>query len=299
MHSNVQVIGVLGGKGGTGKTTIALSIAYLLAKMKHDVVYIDADVDNPSSKVFMEQVEIVKELKAFIPSIDTRKCTGCSICVRNCPENALVAPPGRPPSLIAELCNGCTICKIVCPHDAVKEDYRIMGYIWRGKLKDLVVIGGEIVPGDERSPLVAHLLIDYVKDNVKNKILLVDCPPGAGSIISEVLNISNIVLVITEPTPMGIHDLKLVLDLNKRFKRQCIIVVNKVGEFDGWESFIREVWEIAKGLPFVYTLTMVPYDEVVHTAYSSGDLNKLMDEKRPFYRVINSLARLVEGVFND
>ena len=221
-------ITVTGGKGGTGKSTVATNLALLLSK-KYKVVFVDADVECPNDYILLStKLENDEDVKLFKPKFDYSKCTKCGLCVENCSENALLQFKEGYPFLMPTLCSGCRTCQLVCPVEgAILDDYRLVGHTYRTKVRDnLELITGVLAEGEERSyPTV--LAARQKAMNIDANIYLFDTMPGTGNHVAAAIEDSDVVITVTEPTPLGRHDLEMILKLLKKLKLKAWIVVNR------------------------------------------------------------------------
>ncbi len=221
-------ITVTGGKGGTGKSTVATNLALLLSK-KHKVVFVDADVECPNDHILLSaKLENEEEVKLFKPKFDYSKCTKCGLCVQNCSENAILQFKEGYPFLMPTLCSGCRTCQLVCPVEgAILDDYRLVGHTYRTKVRDnLELVTGVLAEGEERSyPTV--LAARQRAMNIDANIYLFDTMPGTGNHVAAAIEDSDIVITVTEPTPLGRHDLEMILKLLKKLKLKAWVVINR------------------------------------------------------------------------
>ncbi len=226
-------VAVVGGKGGTGKTIIAVNVACALAR-ESKTLLIDADVDNPCALNTMRalKIELIEEhqITKFKPMIDKTKCNNCGECVNVCPEHALVSIPGTGIILVETLCAGCGCCMIVCNQGAIIEQQvpeAVVRY-YRTELPDLLV--GELLPGHRRSfVVITRLIEDYKELFSRYENVIIDSPPGTGAGVFAILRNSDKVIIVTEPTPLGIADFTKLLKLIKRkfSEKKGIVVINK------------------------------------------------------------------------
>jgi len=266
-----HVIAVTGGKGGTGKTFLAVNLAYLFGSRARTLL-VDVDVDNPCVKTFLDvKPSSTLSISEFRPEIDHEKCKLCGICVQNCPEHALLMIPERKIVLMPQLCSGCGVCKLVCPFNAIKESKVEAGMIesykdaFAGKLDAII---GELKPTTRRTAVMILKTLNHVKKRMENyEYVIIDVPAGTGSGIYAAMDFSKTIVAVTEPTRLGLMDLKKLYKLYKRLKdgKRIFVAVNKYGLrgeiIDEVEEFLRESelkwWSI-------------PYDERVVEAYVRG-----------------------------
>lgn len=285
-----EIFSVVGGKGGTGKTLVAVNLAYMLNRDRKTLL-VDVDVDNPCARSFFETRQLwEKKVLEFKPKINQDLCKLCGTCVRNCPEHALVMIPGKNLILIDGLCAGCGVCRLVCPFNAIDESWTeggvIRGYE-TGDGVDLVV--GELKPTCKRSPVIISKTLNAVKDLMeKYGYIVMDAPPGADAGIYSIMDYSEVILAVTEPTPLGLMDLKKVYRLYLKFfhDKRFIVIINKHGLPGGSEHETRRFLE-ENGI----TWTTIPYDDLIVRSYIAGEL---IVKTNPNSRAANSLRRIIE-----
>ena len=262
----MKAIAVAGGKGGTGKTFVAVNLARLLSS-RDKTLLVDADVENPSTLFALPaEVKEVKQVESFKPLIDEAKCSKCGLCVKNCPEHALVMLVDKRILYFEDLCCGCEVCKLVCPSSAVNRGLRVEGLFKYGSYgESLDVVVGELKPGIRRSGFMITRLIEEHRGLFeKYSYVVVDSPPGSGVGLLSVVKEADVVVAVSEPTPLGLNDLKKFLTLLERVEKRLkvILVVNKHGLPGGLERDLEE--EASKrGLPVI----AIPYSELVVKSY--------------------------------
>ncbi len=228
-----MIIAVGGGKGGVGKTFIAANLAYGLSAYRK-VLLVDADVENPSTRILFRNSKSIwrRAVEEFRPRINNSKCKLCLMCVNRCPENALIHIPKKGIKLIETLCSGCGVCKLVCPSNAIESSGAISGWIELSNVKtSLDILHGELACGSRRrNTLIVETLSEALKIASNYDYLVIDLPPGTGAGIASVIRKSDMVLLVTEPTPLGFSDARKFLELTTRFSIQRIAaVINKWG----------------------------------------------------------------------
>lgn len=222
------VIGITGGKGGVGKTTVAVNLACALADRGRRVALIDADVDAPNAAILLSMpLENSVEVCITMPLIDEERCNSCGECIRACRLNALFLPPGKAPLLLGE-CNGCEACLLVCQANAIERGTRPVGKTYKNESANLTLFTGALTPGLEESSFV----VNAVKDRAftaagQFDIILVDTSPGAHCNVINALKGADTVIAVTEPTPLGAHDLDLILSLLDLFALGGSVMLNR------------------------------------------------------------------------
>jgi MinD superfamily P-loop ATPase len=281
-------IAVASGKGGTGKTLISTSLALSLGKC----TYIDLDVEEPNGGIFLEP-DIYKTITYTlpVPEIDPKICTFCGKCARACEYNAMAIIASLKKSLVfSELCHSCGMCAYVCPEKgAIKEIPREIGAIRKGKTGEIDFIEGRLKIGQPSGvPLINGIIHKYLC--FKN-VMIVDLPPGTSCPVVESLKPSDYVILVTEPTPFGLHDLKLTVEVVKEMGKDVGIIVNKD---NGRRNMVDEYSEEV-GIPIIYK---IPYSLEIQRAYSNGiPLIELMPEKKQdFQDIVSGIMKRNEKI---
>lgn len=227
-------IAVLSGKGGTGKTFIAVNLAAAAKK----AVYLDCDTEEPNGRLFFRQENIIsKPVYTLLPGFDGEKCTGCKSCVSHCRFNALVFVKGRP-MVFPEVCHSCGLCSEVCPAEAVKELPHEIGRIETGFYKDIRVITGILNFGEASGVPVIRAV---KKEADKTDFVIADCPPGSSCSVTESIEDADFCIFAAEPTAFGLHNLKMVYRLVSLLGKKSGAVINKLeNRYEPLENFCRE-----------------------------------------------------------
>jgi MinD superfamily P-loop ATPase len=224
----MKIIGVTGGKGGCGKSSVSVNLAYELSK-EHKVLLVDSDVDCPNDHLsFNIDRTFFKSVFQRIPIIDENKCVSCKKCVKACVSNALVMIPNSIPMLIKEQCNGCGSCKAVCNFNAISYNQKEIGAIYYNKDFRFHLLSGELKPNEPVSEFVVNELNDIISQ-VKDEYdyIIIDTAAGTHCPVIAALEICDFVFCVTEPTPLGVHDLEIILKLLKKLNLSSQIIINK------------------------------------------------------------------------
>lgn len=239
-------ITIAGGKGGTGKTFISTALSFICSKQLRTIL-VDVDVECPNDHLIFGIDRVwEKEICHSIPKINSEKCIKCGKCADVCRQNSLVFIKDKIPAFVKDTCIGCMACKLVCPVNAISEDKKIIGNIYSGKYENLYLISGELLIGELASGEVVIDVKKYAKkesSNIKANMIFIDAPAGTGCPVIASLVDSDYIILVTEPTPSALHDMKRVLYLAQHFKIPCGIIINK---YDLIESFCLKIKEFAK-----------------------------------------------------
>src|SRR4030042_1107593 len=221
-------ISVASGKGGTGKTLVATSLAFSL-KDVYNVQLIDCDVEEPDDTIFIRPNITQKEpVYVTCPSVDESLCNYCGKCAEVCAFNAITVIKNHILTF-SNLCHGCGACAYLCPEGAITEVNRETGVIEMGTSGNLKFIQGILTVGEA----MATPVIDQVKKKAeKDKVVIVDTPPGTSCPVVHSVKGSDFCLLVTEPTPFGLNDLSLAVETMKTLGIRCGIIINRSGDND-------------------------------------------------------------------
>ena len=254
-----MIISVASGKGGTGKTTVAVSLALSL-EGKRPVQFLDCDVEEPNAHLFLKP-SIDKTIPVFIPvpEVDEAKCTFCGRCAEVCAYHA-IAVIKNTALIFSELCHGCGGCSLLCPEKAIKEVGKKIGVLESGAAGSLQFVHGKLNIGQPMSPP----LIRAVKKSINtNRTVIIDVPPGTSCPVIEAIKGSDFCLLVTEPTPFGLHDLRLAVETVRQLKIPLGVIINRTGLGD---QKVEEYCQKER-IPILMT---IPFDRKIAAAYSEG-----------------------------
>ena len=236
-------IAVLSGKGGTGKTTVAVNLAAVWGCR-----YVDCDVEAPNGFFFLKpHVEESWPVEVREPVIAQKECTLCSACVAACQFHAL-AKVGKTITTFPKLCHGCGLCAQVCPAQAISEQSRAIGLIEYGTAGNIECWRGVLDVGEP----MAGPVIEQLKSKLDDKLSILDCPPGSSCSVVKAAGEADLALLVTEPTPFGLHDLKIAVALTEALEIPAVIVINRSDEHaDLIEAYAQSIsMAIVAKLPF-------------------------------------------------
>jgi len=220
-----MIISIASGKGGTGKTTVATNLALSIGKAQ----LIDCDVEEPNANIFLKaKIKEHEDVSVNIPKINKSKCNFCGKCSEFCVYNALAVVPSDV-LVFPELCHSCGGCELVCPKDAVSWNKRVIGRIEHGQAEDIDFYHGLLNVGEMQAVPVIKALKRKVD---KNKNVIIDVSPGTSCPVIESISGSDYCILVTEPTPFGLHDLKLAVDVVRHMYIPFGVIINRDGVGD-------------------------------------------------------------------
>jgi len=271
-------LAVASGKGGTGKTTVAVNLALAIGG---DLQFLDCDVEGANAHIFLKpRIETIRPVGVPVPLIDAGRCIACGKCAETCRFNALVRIKKRI-KVLPNLCHGCSGCQLVCPNGAVTMVSRRVGSISQGMAGGISFASGELDVGEALSvPIIRELkALDGGHAHT-----IIDCPPGTSCPVVESIHGSDYCLMVTEPTPFGLHDLKLMAKVLGKMEVPSGIVINRAREpYEPLEAFCRE-----SGIP---VLLRIPFDRRIAELYSHGET--LVDHIPEFKKMMLDLLEEV------
>lgn len=272
-------IAIASGKGGTGKTTVATNLALAASRSGRSVVYLDCDVEEPNGALFLKpQITHSRPVNVSVPQFDKSKCTGCGQCGQICQYSAIVSMKNDV-LIFAELCHGCAGCWLVCPTGAITEGQRQTGQLDIGLAGRLHTVQGLLNIGEAMSPPVIRAVKEAAPEA---DLLIIDSPPGTSCPVIESVRGADFVLLVTEPTPFGLHDLKLAVDMIRALRLPFAVIINRsdMGDDATLHYCLQEGIRI---------IAEIPDDRRVAEAYSRGRM--IIDALPQYQQLFADLLR--------
>jgi MinD superfamily P-loop ATPase len=276
-----MIISVASGKGGTGKTTVAVNLALSLPSAR----ILDCDVEEPNAHIFVKP-EISESRKVFIkvPEVDQQLCTHCGKCQEVCAYHAMAVLKDKT-LVFSELCHGCGACTYFCPVQAIKEIDKSIGIVESGKKENLQFVHGRLDIGQAMAPPLIRTVKQYIHPD---EISIIDAPPGTSCPVVTSVSGSDYCLLVTEPTPFGLNDLKLAVDVLRKLTIPFGVVINRSDLGDEKTDRYCE----QEGIP---VLMRIPFERRIAEAYSRGKtiVEILPEYKEKFQHVYHQIMQIL------
>ena len=252
-------ITVASGKGGTGKTTVATNLAIAVSE-RFPVQFLDCDVEEPNAHIFLKpQIENSRSVDKLLPEVNEELCTRCGDCVRACEFNA-IAIIGKKILVYNDLCHGCGLCKMVCPVGAISEHPHELGVIETGTAHGFQFTCGLLNVGEAMSTPIIHEMKGMID---LQKLAIIDAPPGTGCPTIAAIKDADVAILVTEPTPFGLHDLQAAVGVARSVEVPVFVVINRDGIGDDRvEQYCEQ-----EGIPIAMK---IPFAREIATLYSKG-----------------------------
>jgi MinD superfamily P-loop ATPase len=292
-----MIIAVASGKGGTGKTTVATSLALSIAAdefaYSRNLLFLDCDVEEPNAALFLKPtLDQCEQVGILIPQVDLDRCTYCGRCAEVCVWHA-IAVVREKVLIFPELCHGCGSCTHNCPEGAINEVLNVMGTLESGSAGPIDFGQGTMDVGQAMSvPIISQLKKKHLAAGSGDRIVILDAQPGTSCPVVETMRDTDFVLMVTEPTPFGLHDLRLAVEVARNELGLPVgVVINRDGIGDtGVDDYCA-----SERVPI---LMRIPLDRRIAVAISEGQalVEALPEYRGTFQELFGRIARLLEGL---
>lgn len=256
-------VAVASGKGGTGKTLISTSLTHLWSSNGYATTYVDADVEEPNGHLFLSpEIKMETRLRVLVPALAEERCAGHGKCQQICAFNAILSTAGGI-IVFNELCHSCGACVLACPDHALIEKKREIGTIYVGTTGKADYVAGRLDVGEARvSPLI-DAVVRLARSN--DRLMLIDAPPGTSCSATTAARGADLLLLVTEPTPFGLHDLELAVGMGRALGIRLAAVINRA---DLGNQQVRQFLD-RESIP---VLAEIPFNSKIAQAYAEARL---------------------------
>lgn len=270
-------IACLSGKGGAGKTLVAVN----LAAVAKTATYIDCDVEEPNGRLFLKPKDVQKNIvSSLLPEFDAEKCNGCKKCVQFCRFHALMYIKEKP-MVFSEVCHSCGGCMMVCPENAITEKQKPIGILEIGKHDNLRVVTGILNPGEASG-------VPVIREALKQAdgVTIIDCPPGSACSVMESVMDADYCVLVAEATAFGFHNFKMVYELVSLLGKKCGVVINKQEiPFEPLETFCKE--------QHLDVIARIPYDPEIAALAADGQI--VSEKNEQTHKIFAELFEKIGG----
>lgn len=273
-------IAILSGKGGTGKTTLSVNLFSLLK----NVALIDTDIEEPNAHLFLKDTPSLKDtVNKGYPIVDDKKCTLCGECGRHCNFNAII-PTKKNVMVFADLCHDCGLCKMVCPENAITYTPKEVGKIFEIQQPEKTFYYGLLETGE----ISGVRIIENLKEiDINNDTILIDCPPGVACNTNTSIDGADYAIIVSEPTPFGISDMTMVVELLQKRGIPFGVVINKAGlGNDDIYSYLEN--------EHIQLLGEIPFTEERASISAAGEC--IVDHDETFKNILENIILKVKEV---
>lgn len=282
-----MIISIASGKGGTGKTTVAVNLALAL----RDVQFIDCDVEEPNAHLFLNpDIQESKPATVLVPEVDETRCDYCGKCREICAYNAIAVFPkdqGKVGGVLIfpHLCHSCGGCSLLCPQKAITEKEREIGIIEAGQSGQIEFIHGRLTVGEIMSPPLIKQVKEYIKPS---KTVIIDAPPGTSCPVIAAVHGSDFCILVTEPTPFGLYDLTLAVEVIEKLQIPFGVIINRA---DIGNRAVDDYCQ-RKNIPI---LMRIPFDRNIASLYSQGIplITEMQEYANTFLQMTDSIEHQI------
>jgi len=280
-----MIISIASGKGGTGKTFLATNLAKIMESQ--GVQILDCDVEEPDDHLFLKPgIDETINVGIPIPEVDEDVCIHCGKCSQVCVYNAITVV-GEKVLVFPQMCHGCGACTLACPVDAITEKDHIVGIVEKGKSGDINFLAGKMNIKEVSAPHIIRKVKEFIKPDVIN---LIDAPPGTTCPTVTAISNTDYCILVTEPTPFGLNDLKLAVDMTRRMGIPTGIVINRVGIGDNRvEKYCRE--------ENLEILLKIPHRRDIAEIYAGGGI--VVQELPEIRSLLQEFAERLPGLIQE